>query len=182
MISREDKAFTPMNVYILWGDAGTGKTRAAHTFDPNIFVLPCGGGQSTLWWDGYDPRTQETVLFDDFYGGVIKYAYLLKLLDGYRFNLPVKGSFAWKSYTNVFITSNTDPESWYPAGLSPALRRRITSIHQYHADGAVEPPFEPVALRQRPADDPARGEAGEGDASSDEEDSGEDTLTEGEED
>jgi hypothetical protein len=143
MVMRQDTSFTNMKVYILWGAAGTGKTRAAHDLDPEIFVLPCGGGQSTLWWDGYDPRTHKTVLFDDFYGGAIKYPYLLKLLDGYRFNLPVKGSFAWKSYDTVVITSNNDPESWYPNGLSPALRRRITSIHEYHEDGTVEPPFEP---------------------------------------
>lgn len=178
MEMRRDTAFTPMNVYILWGAAGTGKTRAAHDFDASVYVLPCGGGQSTLWWDGYDPRTHKTVLFDDFYGGAIKYAYLLKLLDGYRFNLPVKGSFAWKSYTNVFITSNSDPESWYPAGLSPALRRRITSVHEFHEDGTVEPPFEPnppAAAANAPAGvQPVR------DAESDGYDSGEETIDEGE--
>lgn len=128
----QDTKFTPMDVRVFWGDAGSGKTRAAHAIDPELFMLPCGGGHSAIWFDGYDPYKHKTILLDDFYGGCIKYGYLLKLLDGYRFQLPVKGSFAWKSYTRVIITSNTDPRQWYPDGLSPALKRRITEIVHYH--------------------------------------------------
>lgn len=128
----QDTKYTPMEVHVFWGDAGSGKTRAAHAIDPDLFMLPCGGGHTTLWFDGYDPYKHKTILMDDFYGGCIKYGYLLKLLDGYRFQLPVKGSFAWKSYTRVIITSNKPPAEWYPDGLSPALKRRITDIVHYH--------------------------------------------------
>ena len=145
LAAAQDTKFTPMDVRVYWGAAGTGKTRAAHTEFPDIYMVPIGGGHSQLWFDGIGDS--KAILFDDFYGGAVKYGLLLKLLDGYRFKLPIKGGFAWKSYTTVIITSNADPQSWYPEGLSPALKRRIKQIIHYPAvrrksdvaDGASRP-------------------------------------------
>lgn len=125
---RAETKFTPVDVQVYWGDAGTGKTRKAHELAPELFIVPVGSGH-TIWFDGY--VGQDAILIDDFYGGAIKYPFLLRMLDGYRFSLPVKGGFAWKSWTRVFITSNKSPEEWYPDGLTPALRRRITKITEF---------------------------------------------------
>lgn len=127
--ARRENAFSPVEVLVFWGDAGTGKTRKAFEIDADLYMLSYGSGQSQLWFDGY--TGQDTVLFDDFYGGAIKYGFLLKLLDGYKFDLPVKGGFTRKLWKRVIITSNADPESWYPTGLTPALRRRIKAITHF---------------------------------------------------
>lgn len=120
----QDTAYQPVTVSVIWGPAGSGKTRQAHTVDPKLFCLDHTG---TIWFDGY--KGQDTLLLDDFYGG-IKYEYLLRLLDGYRFALPIKGGHTWKKWTRVIITSNSPPEMWYAQGLSAALERRISSVEE----------------------------------------------------
>ena len=128
----KDKAFTPMTVEVYWGAPGTGKTRKAHEDDPDLYMLP-SGSSGTVWWDGYDPVAHKTILIDDFYGGAIKYGLLLKLLDGYRFNLPVKGGYVWKSYTRVILTSNKSIDEWYPSEVDiSALKRRITKCTHFN--------------------------------------------------
>lgn len=132
LTNSQDKKFTPMTVEVYWGAPGTGKTRKAHEDHEDLYMLPCGSN-GTVWWDGYDPLANKAVLIDDFYGGAIKYPLLLKLLDGYRFNLPIKGGFVWKSYTTVIITSNKPINEWYPAEMDiAALRRRITNITHFN--------------------------------------------------
>jgi len=119
-------AWRDLNVTWLWGTTGIGKTRAAYTFDPNLYkaIMPC------QWWDGYDRQT--TVLFDDFYGQV-KCSDMLNLLDGYKLQLPFKGGFTWAHWTKVFITSNVPPSDVYKTSLLPkpviaAFLRRIHTV------------------------------------------------------
>lgn len=116
--------FEPVEVHVFWGEAGCGKTRLAYESDPNLYRVSVEN--NAIWFDGY--HGQKTILLDDFYGG-IKYSYLLELLDGYKFKLPVKGSYTWKQWTTVYITSNKAPDEWYLSkGLTPALKRRLTSV------------------------------------------------------
>lgn len=116
-------------VFVFIGPTGTGKTRRVHqeTTPEELYSHPGG-----MWFDGYEG--QEAVLFDDFGGSEFKLTYLLKLLDRYPMNVPVKGSFVnWKP-KKVYITSNIDPDDWYrnawPAHVT-ALQRRITSITRF---------------------------------------------------
>lgn len=121
----QDNQYQPVEVLVFVGDAGTGKTKAAYEVDPGLYHQSIG---ESLWWDGY--QGQETVLLDDFYGN-IKYGLLLQLLDGYRFNLPIKGGFTWKQWKRVIITSNKDPKDWYRQGLTPALERRLSETRHF---------------------------------------------------
>lgn len=119
-------AFRRVQVLVLWGDTGTGKTRAAFELlggEPYVLALRSEG---TLWFDGY--RGQMGIIFDDFYGG-IRHSNLLNLLDGHFLQLPVKGSFTYARWNRVVITSNTHPTGWYASmGYTPELKRRITKV------------------------------------------------------
>lgn len=123
-VAREDVKFEEIEVNVIVGPAGCGKTRSVVEKHPDVYwVEPTNSG--TVWFDGYDG--QEAILFDDFYGGV-KYSQMLRFLDGYKFQLPIKGGFTWKQWKKVYITSNKHPDQWYKHGLTPALSRRLTNV------------------------------------------------------
>lgn len=95
-------------ILVLWGETGVGKTRRVWEFvnHDELWVHP--GGR---WFDGY--VGQRAVLFDDFDGGWFKLTYLLKLLDRYTFQVPVKGGYTWWNPTWIYITANQHPKEWY---------------------------------------------------------------------
>ena len=127
----DSAAWREVDVDVIYGETGTGKTRGV-LYDEDgsrkdgVYVLTCAS--DTLWFDGYDG--EQTLLIDEFTGW-IKYAFLLRLLDGHQTRLPVKGGFGWARWTRVVLTSNAEPETWYKRGMTPALRRRL---HRYYAD------------------------------------------------
>lgn len=119
-----NRPFQQPVIQTYWGATGTNKTRTVHELEPDIYVVDCGTSQ-TLWWDGYDG--QEAILFDDFYGGV-KHHLLLKLIDGYRMPLQVKGAYTYKAWSRIYFTSNRHPKDWYQDQRGwPALERRLTT-------------------------------------------------------
>ena len=111
----------PVDVVVIIGQAGVGKTRACYNADEYLYQVT-----DFKWWDGY--VSQETILIDDFYGSRCSYSTLLRLLDRYQYSLPIKNSFTWKRWKTVLITSNVHPEQWYTKGFTPALQRRIDLI------------------------------------------------------
>ena len=112
-----------LNVIILYGGAGTGKSRYAYENYPDLYSKPAGD-----WWDGYEGET--TILLDDYYGG-IQYSTLLNVLDRYKLRVPIKGGFVNANWTTVIITSNKHPNEWYKEkGMTPALRRRINEVYK----------------------------------------------------
>jgi len=122
-----------IKVFVLWGDAGSGKSRWAYDNYPELYSKPDG-----KWWDGYTGQT--TILLDDFYG-YIPHADLLKVLDRYPYQAEVKNGYVHAQWTTVIITSNKHPRDWYLKGLTPALARRIHKIFFYSIDA---PPLEEV--------------------------------------
>lgn len=118
----QTKDFRKVDVEVLYGDAGVGKTRKAHEYDHDVFTVD---SEASFPFDGYDG--EKTILIDDFYGG-IKYSQLLRILDGHQFRVNVKGGHRYARWTKIFITSNTEPDQWYKFGLTPALKRRITTV------------------------------------------------------
>lgn len=116
--------FTAVKTHVLYGAAGTGKTRyVVEKYGDEVYFL-----DNYPWFDGY--VGQSVLLLDDFYGD-IPYRTLLRLLDGYRMQLAVKGGFTKKDWQVVYITSNDHPDYWYPQGLSGALRRRLTTVREF---------------------------------------------------
>jgi len=120
----------PVQVIVLWGESGSGKSRYAYDNYPNLFSKPPG-----KWWDGYTGQT--SVLLDDYYG-YLPYSELLNVLDRYPYHAEVKNGFVWAQWETVIITSNKPPSQWYEKGLTPALRRRINKILFYTIDNAPQ--------------------------------------------
>lgn len=129
----ETRTFRKLEVHVLVGPTGTGKTRyVVEKFSPDVYVLPRPNGQS-LWFDGY--QGEKTLLIDEFYGWM-PWGVLLQCLDGYQQRLPIKRSFTWAKWTRVYITSNTCPRQWYredvvTSTMFAALERRITKTHRF---------------------------------------------------
>lgn len=110
-------------VHVTWlhGSPGSGKTRWVWDKYPDVYSKPSGN-----WWDGYNG--EETLLLDD-YDEDIPFAELLKVLDRYKYRVPVKGGFVGARWTRVFITTNNPPASFYKyVSNRSALDRRIHEI------------------------------------------------------
>lgn len=118
-----------VNVICIVGDAGSGKTRYAYDTFPQIYSKPRGD-----WWDGYSGQTE--ILLDDYYG-YLPYCELLRVLDRYPYQVPVKGGFVQAQWDTVIITSNLMPQQWYKQGLTPALRRRLKKVIYYRVIDGV---------------------------------------------
>ncbi len=137
---RAREEFRKLKVLVLWGEAGTGKTRAAvELAGHSRFILDHAGG-SNLWWDGYSG--EETLILDDFYGWIL-WNYFLRVLDGYELRLPIKGSFAYAKWTRVILTSNKHPKEWYESkGYPLELTRRLWKIVHLNSNLTFEKPIE----------------------------------------
>lgn len=121
------KDFRKVEVHILHGEAGTGKTRRAVEQAKGDYHILTQGNGNNLWLDGY--TNQKTLIIDDFYGW-IKYGKFLTMLDGYKIPIEVKGGFVYPQWEKIIVTSNKPPDEWYSRGMTPALKRRITSIEE----------------------------------------------------
>lgn len=120
--------FTPprdfaSRVYLFYGPTATGKTTAALTQFKTPFKGLCPK-HGNLWMDGYDPMFHETVVFDDFYGG-IKWSELLQLTDRHPFTVNIKGASVQFRPRTIIFTSNQHYDSWYPNMDRTALKRRF---------------------------------------------------------
>lgn len=110
-------------IFIWWGDSGTGKTRKAVEENPGAYILTKPNGNGVVWFDGY--TGQDTIIFDEFYGWV-PYDLLLRICDRYPLKLQVKGGFVECSATKFIFTSNKPWKEWYPnIDDHSALERRI---------------------------------------------------------
>lgn len=116
-------------VFVFWGKTGTGKTRRVYdeVGDRPLYSHPGGP-----WFDGYDG--QEDVLFDEFSGSYFALPYLLKLLDRYPMQVPIKGGFVSFVPKRIWITANYSPQEWF-ANARPehvaALMRRLTDVEEF---------------------------------------------------
>lgn len=114
-----------MNVEVVHGPTGTGKSRYAIGEHPGCFVWGKDEG-----WNGY--TGQEVVVLDDFNGvDDMDLRSLLKLLDRYPLKLRVLyGTVEFCSRT-IIITSHHSPEAWaYPPERLPEILRRVVQVRR----------------------------------------------------
>lgn len=124
-------------VEVLWGDPGTGKSRAvaeSHQGDTGCYWKP-----RSNWWDGYEG--QDTVVLDDYYGW-LPFDLLLRVCDRYPLQVEIKGGAVEFVAKKVFITSNKPPSEWYQSDKLDlrALYRRLDKVTHYvkRQSGEVE--------------------------------------------
>lgn len=127
---RTEKRTWKPTVVILYGPPGTGKTRSVydtHGFD-NVYEVPTPRSGSEVWFDGY--QGHEIILVDDFYGW-LRWSFLLKMIDRYPHDLPIKGGFTPNLAKFIYFTSNQSPTEWYKYNdkiIWEALERRVDNI------------------------------------------------------
>ncbi len=124
-----------MEVIVLYGATGTGKTRYAYDhYGDDLYSVPEAKGSGT-YWDDYDE--QETVLIDECYGKRFSHGFLLQLLDRYPFTVPVHGSSVNFSSKRIVMTSNTHPREWYHTMYAnhPGMRFEGGPLERRMTDG-----------------------------------------------
>jgi len=107
---------------VFWGRTGSGKSRRAwEEAGENAYAKD----PQTKFWCGY--RGQSNVVIDEF-RGAIGIAHLLRWLDRYPVCVEIKGSSMPLQASQLWITSNIHPQSWYPdldGETFLALERRL---------------------------------------------------------
>lgn len=130
--------WAPPHIEWMWGDSGSGKSRAAHQAMREI----CENEKLRSykhsfndkgWWDLYN--CEEVVLFDDF-KGQITFGDLLVLLDGYETRVPRRGRAPIPvMFKYVFITSFLHPREIYHSDTVKEsieqLLRRVDKITHF---------------------------------------------------
>lgn len=117
-----------LRVVVLWGLTGTGKSRLAYHAYPDLFTVPDAG---LRWFDGY--VNQSTCLLDDF-RKCESNSFLLRVLDIYALQVPVKNGFCAWNPTKIIITSNFRPPFGIEKEAAQILRRIATTIHVRNVD------------------------------------------------
>lgn len=115
-------AWRQLEVTVLYGPTGTGKTRRALESD-SVYMWDSTDG----WWDGY--VDQRRLVIDEMPREGLDFKQLLRILDGHPLMLKVKGGFAHAHYTEVVLTSNFPWTTWYGQDQHlAALERRIHNV------------------------------------------------------
>lgn len=114
-----------LRVYVLWGDAGVGKTRYVYEHHDDVWA---SSTPDLKWFDGY--KGQKVALLDDFRGQA-DFGWLLRVLDIYPLQVPVKGGFVSWCPDTIYMTSNLYPPDWYvnEGDITPLTKRITKMIH-----------------------------------------------------
>ena len=160
----EQQVIRSVEVIVVWGDAGSGKSHWATTWDTpdNCYEVPDIKRGERLNLDGYNG--ERTIILED-YDGQIDYRTFLRMLDKYRVDFHTKGGMVPAEWDTVIITSNINPNQWYGNDKDPwyyeegkvgPLQRRLSWIMRdegiypnskvIHPDG-VEHTFDELSKR-----------------------------------
>ena len=119
----------PVQILVLWGPTGTGKTHRVLTnmelrSDGGLYCAP------TAWtshpFDAYS--AESTFFLDEFRWENWPAVELNKILDKWTYQLQCRYMNKFALWTRVVICSNQDPMSWYPnedTEIRSAVRRRL---------------------------------------------------------
>lgn len=100
-LSKVDKDFAPEVIYV-HGEPGSGKSRWVREQDPDVYDVP--EDDSYKWKDGYSG--QDAVVYENVSVNNIKHPErLLKEIDRYFIQVPVKGGFTGWRPKRIYITT-----------------------------------------------------------------------------
>ncbi len=135
---RGKRRTTPVNLFIAWGEAGSGKTYWADNYDPlNTFTLPEQSNSGPTWFDGYEGEA--TLVIQDFDKNMLNYRTLLRMCDETFHQFKIHGGYCIGKWDTILITANSQPAEWYNHALNPwyydgeqvgPLQRRVTKLFQ----------------------------------------------------
>lgn len=108
----------PTVITVIWGRAGTGKTRLARER---------GGLPVAFSGRFFDYSGEDHVLFDDFDPSEWTRSLWLRICDRYPMRVEVKGGFREWAPHYITFTSNYDPRGWF-GHLDEAVQRRINEV------------------------------------------------------
>lgn len=121
-----------VQVLVLWGPTGTGKTHRALTSHPDAYVA-CAGRDP---WGMY--RGQKAVIFDEFDYRRWSIQDMNRYLDKWRCQLDARYNDRYAEWTHVVICTNLDPFQFWPdepnQNLRQAFFRRISPPFGGHTE------------------------------------------------
>lgn len=119
-----------INVILLYGAAGTGKSHYARELagpEPYYF-----DGNGNGFWLNY--KGESDCILDDFGGHVLRPLDFQRLCDKYPYTLNLKGSQVACAITSVFLCSNFTPWDWWNEKTKydrNAIDRRIHEVYYF---------------------------------------------------
>lgn len=127
-----------LKISVHFGDPNSGKTFwCLRDSDFKGWVPPIRNSKNgSFWFDSYDG--QKAVILDDF-SGKFGLDEILRLLDKYPVQVPIKCGHVWFQPIRIYITTNVDPANWYDystrTASKQALYRRIHEWYRHHKIG-----------------------------------------------
>lgn len=132
LILADTPKWRQLTVTAVYGPPGSGKSRWAHaqvcadSRDPWVVVKKPSGG---ICWDSYDG--QDTIIFDDYRPDFCDFDELLRILDGYRFELHSRYTNGTAQWTKVIFTSVVPIMDMWAKKTEEdlaQLKRRVTNV------------------------------------------------------
>ncbi len=126
------KPRSTLEVIVLWGPTGTGKTHMTGAYDnnPDIYVIH-GADLKNKWWPLYNSQT--TLVIDDWQPSHCKLGKMLKITDKVKGSIQIKNGSRLMRWETVFITTNSEWPNHIYTGVEQGRRlaffRRVTQVH-----------------------------------------------------
>ncbi|QIK03930.1 replication-associated protein [Northern red-backed vole stool-associated circular virus 16] len=106
-------------LWVLWGESGSGKSRFANDMWPDAYWKP----PYTNWWDGMRAMRQSFLMTSRM---CMRLGDFQRLIDRYPYWVEIKGGYVPMLAKRYVITSNRDPETWYErADKDRSVMRRV---------------------------------------------------------
>lgn len=119
LLSKPRDPASPPEIYWIWGETGTQKTRRCfelgNRLHPGSVWVSTGG---LRWFDGYDG--QRVAILDDFRSKGVPFQFFLRLLDRYPMSVEFKGGFVNWCPDIIFITT--------PHSISDTFAKRLEHL------------------------------------------------------